>query len=199
MDKKSKKSCALVLAAGMLLLAACGTTPPTKFYTLSAEATGKVDADSSRSVVIGIGPIEVAPYLERSQIVTRTDETRLNLTEFNRWAEPVENNIANVLAVNLARLLPAAQPIVRPWADAGAEYHVLVKVLRFDSDPAGNVRLNASWGIQRSSTRSMPVIRDAVINQPSAGEDYESITKNMSRALATLSEQIAAELNQMIN
>lgn len=195
----TRKLCTIILTVGTMLLAACGTTPPTRFYTLSAEAQQQTAADKTRSVVVGIGPIEVAPYLERNQIVTRTGQTRLNLTEFDRWAEPIENNIANVLAVNLSRLLPTTQPIVRPWADAGAEYHVLVKILRFDSNPGGDVQLNVSWGIQQSSTHSMPVIREANISQPSAGEDYEAITKNMSVALAVLSEEIASELGKLIN
>ena len=196
----TRKFCIIIFTAGtMLLLAACGTTPPTRFYTLSAEAPQKSGAGQTRSVVVGIGPIEVAPYLERNQIVTRTGQTRLNLTEYDRWAEPIENNIGNVLAINLARLLPTTQPIVRPWSEAGAEYHVLLKVQRFDSDAEGNIQLNASWGIQLRSARSMPVIRDASITQPSAGKDYESITKNMSAALATLSEEIAAELGNLIS
>lgn len=195
----TRKLCTIILIAGTMLLAACGTTPPTRFYTLSAEAPLYAGESKSRDVVIGIGPTEVAPYLERSQIVTRSGQTRLKLTEFDRWAEPVENNIANVLAVNLSRLLPTAQPIVRPWSDAGAEYHVLLKVQRFDSDPEGNVQLNASWGIQLSSAHTMPLIRDAAISQPSAGTDYEAITKNMSTALATLSEEIAVELAKLIS
>lgn len=191
-----KRSLFTLLGITSLALAACGTTPSTSFYSLSAEAEAVEAPAGMMSTVIGIGPVEVAPYLERSQIVIRTADTRLSLTEFDRWAEPIENNIANVLAENLSRLLPATQPIVRPWADAGAEYNVVVKLRRFDSDEAGNVTLNASWGIQRHSTRSMPVISEANIVQQSTGSDYESITQTMSAALAVLSKQIADALQQ---
>lgn len=187
-----------MLIAGMLLLSACGTTPATRFYTLDAEATEIAREKTDARVIIGIDPVEVAPYLERSQIITRTGQTRLKLAEYDRWAEPIESTITNVLAVNLSRLQPSIQPIIRPWADAGVEYHVRVKVSRFDSDAEGNVQLNASWGIQHSSTRDMPVIRKATITQPSAGTDYEAIVKSMSIALAVLSEQIAVELRREI-
>ena len=182
-----------------LLLTACGTTPPTNFFALSAEIPDTRPASlSDDRMVIGVGPIEVSPYLERTQIVTRSDQTRLELTETNRWAEPIETNISRVIATNLSRLLPDTQPIVRPWADAGVEYHVLVKFMRFDSDLAGNVQLHANWGIQLDSSRSMPVIREAKISQASSGESYAEITRTMSAALATLSEQIAAELGEML-
>jgi uncharacterized lipoprotein YmbA len=123
----------------------------------------------------------------------------LSLTELNHGAEPVESNVASVLATNLSRLLPSVHPIARPWTDAEAQYHVLVKILRFDSDSAGNVQLNANWGIQVDATRSMPLIRDAEIKQTSIGEGYEAITKNMSLALAGLSEEIALELGKLID
>jgi uncharacterized lipoprotein YmbA len=180
------------------LLAACGTTPPTKFYTLSAEVPqGTLLANTIDRVIVGVGPVEVAAYLERNQIVTRSGQTRLNLTELDHWAEPIESNIADILATNLSRLLPATHPIARPWSDAQAEYHVLLKITRFDSNSTGEVQLNASWGIQRDRARKIAVIREATITQPAAGKGYEAIARNMSLALASLSEEIALELGKM--
>lgn len=187
------------LAAIALLIAGCGTTPPTRFYALSPEIPAVADAQmAQQKVIVGIGPIEVAPYLERNQIVTRTGPTRLKVEEFDRWAASIESNIADVLAINLSRLMPDTRPIVRPWPEVDAEYKVLIKFLRFDSDAAGNVQIQASWGIQLRSTQSMALIRDANIFQPSIGEDYTAITENMSTALATLSTQIAAALKETI-
>jgi uncharacterized lipoprotein YmbA len=188
----------IALLTSILLLAACGTTPPTNFYTLSAEIPqGISPASATNRVVVGIGPVEVADYLDRNQIVTRSGQTRLNLTELEHWAGPIESNIANILAINLSHLLPDTHPIARPWPDADAEYHILLKITRFDSDPTGKVQLNASWGIQREHTHDIIVIRDAKITQPSTGENYDDITQTMSLALATLSEEIALELGKM--
>jgi len=187
-----------MIAAG--LLAACGTTPRTKFYTLSAEIPqATLPAITAERVIVGIGPVEVAAYLERNQIVTRRGKTRLNLTELDHWAEPIEGNIANILATNLSRLLPATHPIARPWSDADAKFHVLLKITRFDSNPGGEVQLKANWGIQRDRTHKIAIIRDTTITQSSLGEGYDAITRNMSLALATLSEEIALELGKMTN
>ena len=196
---KTKLIRALALLAVTALLAACGTTPPTNFYTLSPEVAGQPPAaENDHRILVGIGPIEVSAYLERNQIVTRPGPTRLNLTELDHWAEPLESNVANVLATNLSRLLPGIHPIARPWADARAEYQVLLKIQRFDADSEGNVQLSVNWAIQLDSTRSIPLIRDSAITQTSIGADYEAITKNMSLALATLSKEIALELDNLI-
>jgi len=195
----------LGLALITLFITGCGTTPPTRFYALTAEAPMadtqqdvSLNQPPSHKIIVGIGPIEVAPYLERNQIVTRSNGTRLNVIEFDRWAASIEDNIAGVLAINLSRQLPQTQPMVRPWPDAKAEYHVMVKFLQFDADEAGNVQLQASWGIQLRSTQDMPVIRDARIALPSIGADYAAITQNMSNALTGLSTQIATALRQQL-
>ena len=190
----------LVIALISLLLSACGTTAPTSFYTLSAQSiTQPPLAGNADKIIIGIGPVEVSPYLERNQIVTRTDNTRLKLTELNHWAAPLEDNIANVLAVNLSRLLPETQPISRPWVDARVQYNVLIKVLQFDADQTGNIQLKANWAIQKGDARDITLIRYADIEQPSVGEDYASITTNMGTALAALSEEISTQLSELIN
>lgn len=197
MNMNTLKITFLVLST--LLIAACATTPPTHFYTLSAEAPetpSDIAPDQRR--IIGVGPIAVSPYLERNQIVKRTSATRLDVNDINHWAEPIETNISRIIATNLGRLMPDTQPIVRPWADADVEHHVLVNVTRFDADPAGNVLLEADWGIRLESRQRMPLIRHASITQATLGEDYAAITHAMSLALARLSEQIALELKKMV-
>lgn len=188
------------IALAGLLMSACGTTPPTNFYTLHPDIpTRTMNNSEENKIVIGIGPVEVSPYLERNQIVMRTGKTRLKLTDIDHWAAPLEDTIANVLAVNLSRLLPETQPIFRPWSDAETQYHVLIKMLQFDSDAAGNVQLKANWAIQDDSSQNIMLIRYADINQPSIGQDYESITKNMSSSLALFSKEISLALAGLIS
>ncbi len=189
-----KSFTALLLA---LFLGACASTQPTRFYALTAESPIATPATPSRHI-IGVGPIEVAPYLERGQIVTRDGDNRLSLAEFDQWAEPIETNISNVIAANLDARLPNVQAIVRPWPDAGAEYTVVVKFSRFDADAEGNVLLVADWGIQKKSEQSVPVIRDADIRRAGNGADYASMAASMSEALAELSGEIAAELGPLL-
>ena len=184
----------LLLALG---LGACASTEPTRFYALSAETPAASPSTTPRTIV-GVGPIEVAPYLERGQIVTRDSRNRLSLAEFDQWAEPIETNISNVIAANLDTQLPTIQAIVRPWPDADAEYTVVVKFSRFDADKEGNVLLAADWGIQNRREQSIPVIRDSRIRLTGQGSDYTAIAASMSTALATLSQEIATELDRLL-
>jgi uncharacterized lipoprotein YmbA len=94
------------------------TTPPARFYVLSAlpggEAASPVAA-AERGLAIGIGPVTFPKYLDRPQIVTSTSPYALNMAEFDRWAEPLESNFVRVLAENLALLIPMARFVVAPW------------------------------------------------------------------------------------
>ena len=95
---------ALVTLGGLLLgLEAC-TSTPSRFYVLSSLSASETIAATAatQGPVIGVGPITLPKYLDRPQIVTRAGSNQLALAEFDRWAEPLQDNVARVLAENLA-------------------------------------------------------------------------------------------------
>lgn len=187
------------LAALMLavMVGACASTPPTRFYALSAE-DAQVSGTTDSRVIIGVGPIEVAPYLERGQIVTRGPGNRLELADFDQWAEPIETSIARVVAANLDALVPGIQAIVRPWPDTEPAYTVMIKFSRFDTDASGEAGLDADWGIVDEGQKRMAVVRDARIRRPGGGADYNAVAGSLSEALAELSREIASELKGLL-
>ena len=54
---------------------------------------------------IGVGPVRLPGYLDQDQIVTRISQNRFTLSDANRWAEPLEDNMGHVLAQNCSMLL----------------------------------------------------------------------------------------------
>ncbi len=188
-----------LLSVVLFLLSGCGTSPSTNFYSLTAAQDSNVALKPAGGrIVVGVGPVEVAPYLERSQMVLRSGRNGVELSEFDQWIEPMESNIENALVANLAGLLPAIHPIARPWPEADARYHVFVRVQQFDSDRDGRVILHAHWGILVDEPESMPVIKESIVRQGAAGPDYEAIVGAMSVALSDLSAEIAAELESVL-
>jgi uncharacterized lipoprotein YmbA len=187
-----------LLAVIAWALVGCSTSHPTHFYTLAptaARATADA-AQGQRPVIVAVGPVEVSAYLDRSQIVVREDQTRLRLADFHQWGEPLARNIARVIAENLYALHPQAHPIVQPWSDLPSDYKVVVKILRFDSDPQGRVRLRASWAVLDGKTRRYLAIRDSDISVSARSADYADIALAMSEALRELSEDIAQALRR---
>jgi uncharacterized protein len=97
----------VTLVASLLGLGACASTP-SRFYVLNTlPASETVPATAAeRGPVIGVGPITLPKYLDRPQIVTRASRNQLALGEFDRWAEPLQDNVLRVLAQNLMLLIP---------------------------------------------------------------------------------------------
>jgi uncharacterized lipoprotein YmbA len=179
-------------------LGACASTP-SHFYvlnTLSASETVPATA-AERGPVIGVGPITFPKYLDRPQIVTRASRNQLTLGEFDRWAEPLQENFSRVLAENLALLIPTDHILLNPWSrPAALDYQVRVEVLHFDGWLGGESSFIARWSILDRAEREL-VSRKSHLNAPVGGRDYEALVVALNQMLETLSRDIATEIQRL--
>ncbi len=181
--------------AGLFVVSGCaigGVTPPSRFY-LSAPLEAVADAAGGPS--LGLGPIRLAEYLDRPQIVTRRGAHRLALAEFDRWGEPLDESISRVLAANLGALLRTSRVQRHPWRDGRSiELKVELDVRRFDGPLRGPVELVVHW---RASRREERVVRISRYSAPLEAEGYEALAAAMSRALQALSRDIASGIDAL--
>ena len=145
---------------------------------------------------IGVGPVRVADYLDRSEIVIRVASNEIQITESDQWAEPLRQNISRVLADNLSNLLCTRVVVLFPWnASAAIDYQVEVDVTRFDGRLGGNSTLEARWMAFRSGRpKKLVASRKVVFTEPADGRDYRALVASESRALEALSRDIAEAL-----
>ena len=178
----------------------CGTFSPrpdsSRFFTLTAIAQpGSVTTRASSNpagVSIGIGPIRLPGYLDRQEIVTRVSQNRIDLSEYDRWAERLETNFTRVLAQNLSVLLNTDQLVFYPWElNRKPNYQVTIEMLRFESNTRGEVQLSARWEILDTNKR-MPLQagESGITRQPTAQSTDASVAA-LSEALGDLSREIA--------
>jgi uncharacterized lipoprotein YmbA len=188
----------LPLVASLLGLGACASTP-SRFYilnTLPASETVPATA-AEQGPVIGVGPITLPKYLERPQLVTRVGRNQLALGEFDRWAEPLQDNISRVLAENLARLIPTDQVLLQAWPrSAPLDYQVTVEVRQFDSWWGGESTLLARWSILDQAEREL-FNRMVHLHTPTGGRDYEAMVVAMNQMIETLSRDIAVAIQRL--
>ncbi len=103
---------------------------------------------------IGVGPIHLPGYLDQDQIVTRISQNRFTLSDNDRWAEPLEDNIGHVLAQNLSMLLQNDQVSLNRWpGQQRPAYQLEIEVLSFDTDTAGTAHLAARWLLRDVANR----------------------------------------------
>jgi uncharacterized protein len=191
---------ALQSAVIALLLAGCGTfsprPDPSRFFTLSSlpqveQATLKNSTKPER-MFLGIGPIKFPSYLDRQEMVVRSAQNRFDVSEHDRWAEPLQENFSRVLSENLALLLDTDLIIIYPWSPANRpRYNVEIDVLRLEANSERNGQLFARWSVVAGADKKVAVIKESRIIRNAKEKSTDASVAALSEAVGDLSREIA--------
>jgi uncharacterized lipoprotein YmbA len=170
---------------------ACGSSPQERFFTLASDPPAAASSSANAYLVV-IGPVAVPELVDRPQLVLRTAPSRVEIAEQARWAAPLKSEIPRVVADHLARLLEGSRTAVFGERTSGAaDYRVVIDVQRFESAPQQGATLQASWTLRAQD--GTPILGRTLVTEP-AGSGYEELVAAHSRALATLSREIATAI-----
>lgn len=186
------------------VLTGCGSTPPSRFYHLnSMSSRNEIQQNTIEEgkKVIDIGPVRLPDYLDRPQIITRDGENKFKLSEFDRWAGPLENDIVRVLAEDISAQLPPDRYFVLSWspileAYLPSSYRVEMIINRFEGALDGKVILKAQWGIF-STEKGMLFTKESSIEEPVTVKKYEALVHAMSVSLEKLSSEITTAITTL--
>jgi len=178
------------------LLSGCGSSPASRFYTLTSlgeEKPAEQLAKDERRGIVAVGPVDLADYLDRPQVVRRDGATKVVLMEVDRWAGSLESDVNRVVIENLAVLLGPKGYSVLPWEAASSpDGRVEVSVARLEGAGQNTVELDAFWTLHGKEKGDVLATGRDLIVEPAGGSGGEETTEAMSRALAELSRRIAA-------
>lgn len=178
------------------LLLGCARTPPARYYKLSSrpfatETKASSAPDQTRS--IGLGPVSIPEYLERTRIVRRLSENRVQIMENDRWAEPLSDGLPRVLGENLAALLGGDQVLNYPYGhEQTIEYRVVVSISRYEGGPDNDAELTASWQVLDSAGNELAQENSHYTVETDAG--VEGLVAGLSELLWELARDLAAAL-----
>lgn len=190
-----------VLALSVSSLNGCLQSKPTRFYVLHSMLDTRATTQSTasgQSVAIGIGPVKIPDYLDRPQMATRKGQSGLEYAEYDRWAEPLDKNLARAISGNLSVLLNTENVVSFPWPKSTqAIYQVIVEIIRLDSAGDGKVVLDARWTILSEGAEKQLLAKRSYIETPAPGAGCEPIATAMSTAVETLSREIASAIERL--
>jgi uncharacterized protein len=170
----------------------CSPSATARFYTLSSTATAQDGPATSFSVAVG--PVSVPGAVDRPQFVVQVTANRVAIEEFNRWAAPLDEGIARVIAGDLAALLGTTQVATLPLPPGFIPaYQVTIDVQRFESNPGKGVLVDAVWVVRRSAGGN-PRTGRTVASDIVEGDGFDALAAAHSRALAKLSGDIAVAI-----
>lgn len=195
------------LAVVGALLAGCAGSDTTRFYALSAEAPSGAAVSSgaaaslSAPLSVGLSPVSLPKYLDRPQLVTRPEANAVKLNEFDKWSEPLDELFRRTLAADLRHLLATDRVYLMPVRRAvPIERIVDIQINRFEAEADGAVVLAAQWQVYGKDGTELAAQRSSTVREPVVKSSspvklrHEAIVAAMSRAVATLAQEIAAAL-----
>ena len=185
-----------------IILGGCGGSPASRFYVLSpmpaSEDSVQVKTDKG-CYAIGIGPVTLPNYTDRPEIVTRISPNKLDLGEFDRWAEPLVDGFPRILMENLSSLLCADPITLYPLrGPTPIDYRVEVEVIRLDGTLGGSASLIAYWMIIDEKESRILRRRKSNLSSPATADGYEALVAAQSQNIAALSQEIAKGITTVI-
>ena len=176
-----------------ILLAACGSSPRSDYFLLTANASGE---PGDTGPALGVGPVSVPEYLKTRSIVMNRSDHLLRLAEYDRWAEPLDAGVTRVVAVNLAVLMNTTDVQTFPWRrDEVPELAVRLAVIQFAAQ-GNQALLVADWSVSRPRDGASVSSGISRLTTALRGGEPEQVASAYSDLLLQLSEVIADALNE---
>ncbi|MBU1002474.1 MAG: PqiC family protein [Proteobacteria bacterium] len=190
----------LVLLLALTTLCSCrSSVPPVAFYTLSPVSAVSPEQTAQADVLaVGVGPLTIPRMIDRPTIVTRSAQGELHIDEFHRWAGTLESTVLDSLTQNIAQQLGSEQVVAYPWTNfIDPDYRVPIDILRLDGELGGLVTLEATWGVTPGKERRAAVVRMTTLCEQTTGGSYADLVAAHDRALETLAQMIATEIETL--
>jgi uncharacterized lipoprotein YmbA len=179
-----------IILSGTLLLAGCSAGSKS-FYMLTADGP----APSGGGPGIGIGPVSLAEYIDRPNLVIAEAPNQLAVAEDHRWAGDLASSITRVTATNLGRHFGTGNVRTYPWqGDDGLRYQITLDIRQFHGGSDGYAVIEAGWRAYSLPDRTLKTSRTFVDREALESDGYQPLVAAQSRLLSRLAADIAASL-----
>ena len=161
------------------------------FYMLTAEGP----APSGGGKGIGVGPVTVAEYLDRPNLVIQEGGNSLAVAEDHRWAGDLPTSVARVMATNLGRKLSTGNVRTYPWqGDEGLSNQVTLDIRQLHAGADGYAVLEAGWRVYSLPDGRLIASKTFTDREALERDGYEAMVAAESKLLGRLADEIAKSI-----
>ena len=169
-----------------------GTNPN---FTVEAHPSTSSAKNKAQSVKIGIQPVELPGYLDRSQIVTEISANQLAISNLDEWAEPLKDNLTRLVLEELTNSIGPNNIVALPVDDDSQLTHKLaVRIMRFETLPSHEAVVEARWFITSVRDKRQIFTNHVIFQQPAT-----ELTPEGTRVIAGEKELIASTYQGQIS
>ncbi len=189
-----KKFSFILLILFLLTISGCSFSQPSRFYRLSPSSLEEIQDlnPTAQNKTVSVGPVTIPVVLNRPQIATLSGKNNVIISEYDRWAGSLNDNLVRTLTDNLSTLLPSMTVV--PY-ELGrritSSYQLVVDIQQLDGTLGKTITLKAGWIIMDNDTKKNILLKKTIITEDLKGYDYKDYVAGMSSALGKLSLEIA--------
>jgi len=183
----------IILVVMVLCLAACRSTP-SSFYMLAPSTYGKDSVTVKRNVNVGIF-VKIPKYVERPQIVTKKNDVEMQISEFNRWIAPLDDNIIEVITADMLSLSKKIKVIPTSANRKNFDYMVVVDIKRFDAVLGDKAVISAMWSIKNGDDKVL--FSKMSYMEAGISEEYNDMVKKLSDLMGNLTKEITLKISKL--
>ncbi len=178
----------------LLSLTACGSSPKTYFYTLTAEETSKeiIEGKTNNGLSVGVWQVTLPSLLDRAEMVTRKGQYGIEIADFHRWAGGLASNLTRLISSELNHRLKTNRVVVSPWlAYTKHDYQIRVQINRLDGELGGEMVMSGVWSLFPAKEHK-ELLREAFLFKTTTKrKSYRDMAVAFSNLTTQLSEKMA--------
>lgn len=186
--------CSITLALAVLVTA-CATPTPTRYYTLTTAATTRAEPATQaqrngQPLFIVLAPVGMPERLARPQIVVRSGAARIDILEKDRWSAPFNSELRDALASAVSSRLGAVD-MTRSGKPANQTvYRITMELHDWDAVKGEQLQADLSWTVTRSDDKRTALCRTTAL-QPARTADVDGLVQASQRLVLRLGAAIA--------
>jgi uncharacterized lipoprotein YmbA len=181
----------LLLIITIILSGCIGSSPQSQFYMLKNISKESI---SKKQLQIAVEPVKIPTYLDKPQIVSfKKDSFQLNMSETNRWAEPLNEQIQRVIIADLSTLLPKSLVRNKTFSQEKYDYIVYVDIQQLDVTFNQDIKLSVWWSLL--DKKGIVIYKtQTILSEKLSSDSYDNLVALESHLIAQLSKKIAEEI-----
>ena len=180
----------LAVATLALVLGACGSAPPLRYYTLVPSAGGEATvAPTAQPFQFDLLPVSVPAQVDQPQMVVREGGQGVAVLQGQRWIAPLGDEVRGALSADLTRDF-RAQDVSGMPNHGKATVRIKLDLRRFDSVVGNYAYIDAAWSV-RPLQGGDGVACTSRISQ-TVGQGYDALVQGHQQAIDRLAGQIGA-------
>ena len=179
----------ILLICLMLFLSGCMRQQlPFFYYTLESSEQVAISSTSSLPHIL-IGPIVIASFLDKGQLVKQKSAYAITIEEQHRWAGNLQEMLTDALINNLSYYLGTNNIFPYPDNHGLEGVQLELTLLHFEKDSKGQALLRARWKISDTNLAIL-YAKTSTYATPPKDSSHSSLVQGLSMGLSSLSEEI---------